>query len=78
MTQVSSSSVLARNAVEKPSINPFAKIIVPDAAKQKYVKPEIKIKNILLRSISDSLSASIKHVDTEIFCEHIEIKCFSM
>jgi hypothetical protein len=57
---------------------PLAKIIVPDAAKQKYVKPEIKTKNIWLSSISDILSASIKHADTETFLEHIEIKCFSM
>ena len=65
---------MIRKAKEKPIIKPFEKIIVPDAAKQKYVKPEIKTKNIWQRSDSESLSASIKQEEAEIYEEHSESK----
>ena len=45
---------------EKPSRNPLPSIINPDAIKQKYVNPEINIKNKYLISNSESTSAVSK------------------
>ena len=55
LTAVSWLLMLARYAKENENINPLAKTMKPETAKQKYVNPEMNIKNTWERSTSENL-----------------------
>ena len=54
------SCISNKNSIENPNIKPLAKTIIPATAKQKYVNPDMKIKNIWDRSVSEAFNVSIK------------------
>ena len=61
-----------RNIREKPKLKPFEKTIIPEATKQKYVNPDINIKNKCVRSTSENLTSSTKQLESVSFCTKIE------
>ena len=70
------SAIIAyKQAKEKPIEKPFANAIAEEARKQKYVNPEMKIKNRCLRSALEAFSRREKPSKIVSHSTKIDIKC---